>query len=162
MLTFSARYGKGCNKCHKKSNKVFILAAAGAHSARRYRLGRLTYSRLLHLGAFWRWLAASIFLGDEPPVLQGGLVVVSMFVRAPGQFDQRTRNPLVGDQRQNVRDAVEACPPLVVGAYDMPGRILGVGRIEHPVACAGIIVPATIQLDVHRAKLPLPQRVFDP
>ena len=34
--------------------------------------------------------------------------------------------------------------PFIVGTHDEPGRFLGIGRLEHQVACPGIIVPATV------------------
>jgi hypothetical protein len=33
--------------------------------------------------------------------------------------------------------------------------------LEHHVACPGIVVPAVVRLDVHRAQLPLADRIFD-
>ena len=43
---------------------------------------------------------------------------------------------------------------LVVGTHDEPGREAGVRRGEHLVACARIIEPAAVRLEVHVAQLP--------
>ena len=43
----------------------------------------------------------------------------------------------------------------------VPGRVLGVGRREHPVARARVLVPARPRFEVHRRQLPLPQRIVD-
>src|SRR5271168_3969595 len=93
------------------------------------------------VGAAW---IPSIFLGNESSALQRRLIGVSVLVRALGQFDEGTRRPLVGDERQKMRYAVEARPALVVGAYDMPGRVLCIGHLEHPIARPGIVIPAPI------------------
>src|SRR5215471_11048143 len=39
--------------------------------------------------------------------------------------------------------------------------MFGVGGIEHAVSRAGIFVPTPVRLQVHRAQLPLAERVFD-
>ena len=41
------------------------------------------------------------------------------------------------------------------------GAMLRVGRLEHPVARARVVVPALARRQIHRAELPLPQRVVD-
>ena len=43
----------------------------------------------------------------------------------------------------------------IVGAHQMPGRVLAVGRREHHVARPRVGVPALVGFHVHRAELPL-------
>src|SRR5206468_3815602 len=43
-----------------------------------------------------------------------------------------------------------------------PWRLPSAGRREHLISCARILVPATIGLEVHRAELPLLERIVDP
>src|SRR5205823_11201576 len=47
-------------------------------------------------------------------------------------------------------------------APDMPGCMLRMGCLEHHIARAGIIVPAAVGFDIHRAQRPMPQRILDP
>ena len=50
---------------------------------------------------------------------------------------------------------------LVVGRHDPPGRVRIVGRPDHLVVGARVVPPAPVGFDVHRAKLPLAQRIVD-
>ena len=50
---------------------------------------------------------------------------------------------------------------LVVGGHDPPRRVPAVGRPDHLVVGARVVPPAAIGLDVHRAELPLAQRIVD-
>src|SRR5215207_2450051 len=61
---------------------------------------------------------------------------------------------LVRDVAQQMADDVEPSPPLVVGVRDVPGRPGGVGRTEHVVARAGVVVPPAVGLQVHPGQLP--------
>src|SRR5580693_2132396 len=42
---------------------------------------------------------------------------------------------------------------------DVPGRVIGVGVLEHHVARPRVVVPAPVGLDIHRAQLPLADRI---
>src|SRR5215813_9749712 len=106
-------------------------------------------------------MPASIDLGDEIPTLQRRLIVVFSLVRALWQLDLLVFGLLVRDRLQNMRDDVEACPSFVIGVHQAPWRVLAVGRVQHHVARFGIRVPSPIGFDVHRAQLPLPQRILD-
>src|ERR1700716_2271919 len=44
---------------------------------------------------------------------------------------------------------------------DVPGRVIGVGMLEHHVARPRVVVPAPVGLDVHGAQLPLADRIVD-
>src|SRR5690242_17470654 len=61
-----------------------------------------------------------------------------------------------------MRNAVQAGAPLVVRADDAPRRGFGVCRFQHEVAGSRIIIPASIGLEIHRAQLPLTDRIIDP
>ena len=57
--------------------------------------------------------------------------------------------------------ALRRRPPLVVGAHDVPRRVVGVGALQHHVARLGELVPALEGFEIHRAQLPLPDRIVD-
>ena len=61
-----------------------------------------------------------------------------------------------------MRDAIEPCLFLVIGANDVPRCLRGVGRQEHLVTRSRVIVPALPGLNIHRAQLPLAQRILHP
>src|SRR5262245_31250626 len=64
---------------------------------------------------------ASVGLWHKPPALEALLVVVAVAVAvALGQLKWVARHFLVRDKAQKVGQAVEARPPLVVGADDVP------------------------------------------
>src|SRR5215470_974905 len=77
------------------------------------------------------------------PILDGCLVVVGILLVATGQLDlvAVALRRLVRDQTEKMPDEVEARPPLVVGAHDVPGCVVGVGRLQHQVSGARVIVP---------------------
>src|SRR5258707_14072068 len=104
---------------------------------------------------------SSVRFTDETSAVQRRLIVVLAFVRSLGQLDFGARDFLVGYRPQQVRDAIEAPAPLVIGPHDVPGRVLAVSLLQHHVAGPGIVVPASVGLEVHRAQLPLPQRIVD-
>ena len=81
---------------------------------------------------------------------------------AGGQLDLRRLGPLVGHLVQEVRDTVQAGAALVVGLNHVPGADLRVRGGEHGIAGAGIVVPTTVRLKVHRAELPYLARVLRP
>src|SRR5207249_12169598 len=108
-----------------------------------------------------RVLTSSIFLGHKTPAGQGGRIIVGVLFGALGQFDFFLPYLLIGNDAQEMRDAVEACALLVVGSHNVPGRGVGIGGIEHHVARAGVIVPARAWGQVYRAQLPLTKRVLD-
>ena len=96
------------------------------------------------------------------PSFQWRLVVITAFVAAPGQFYFLSWSFGVRDHFQQMRDAIEPRFSLIVRADNMPGRMPGVGRLEHLVPCSGIFVPAAKRFEVHGAELPLTKRIFDP
>src|SRR6516165_10949002 len=44
---------------------------------------------------------------------------------------------------------------------DMPRCVLAAGRLEHHVTRPGIVIPAPVRLEIHRAQFPLPKRIVD-
>src|SRR5262249_57596272 len=104
---------------------------------------------------------SSVRFTDEISALQRRLIVIPAFAGSLRQLDLRAPNFLVGNRSQDVRDAIEPRPPLVVGPHDMPGRVLAVRRLQHHVARARVVVPAPVRFEVHWTQLPLPQRPPD-
>ncbi len=51
-------------------------------------------------------------------------------------------------------DAVEARAALVVSVYHIPGTVLRIRGRKHGITRPGIIIPATVAFEIHRAKLP--------
>src|SRR5271166_6031628 len=60
-----------------------------------------------------------------------------------------------------MRDTVQARPPLVVGANDIPRGMFAVGCIEHQVPGTGEVIPPAKGLQVHGTELPLTDLVVD-
>lgn len=67
---------------------------------------------------------------DVPVQLTGRSLVVPS-VGAGGELQRGGRRVLVGHLGEQVRDAVEAGPPFVVGLDHVPGRLGNVGVDEH-------------------------------
>src|SRR5215475_6700478 len=70
----------------------------------------------------------------EPPALEAGLIVIGSLLGPFGKFHLVSSHFLVLDKAQQMRDAVEPRPLLVVGSHDVPRRIVCVGSGEHHVA----------------------------
>ena len=66
---------------------------------------------------------------------------------------------VVGNGVEHVPDGHEPRALLVVGADDGPRRVGGVGVEKHRFLRLGVGVPAGERLDVHRAELPLLERI---
>src|SRR6266850_4084375 len=103
----------------------------------------------------------SVFFRDELPSLQRRLIVIGTLHRALRQFHFGLRQFLVGNQTHEMRDAVESRTSLVVGNYDVPRRVFGIGSIEHAIARPGIFEPFAARGEVHRAELPLADGIVD-
>src|SRR5580692_3863186 len=65
------------------------------------------------------------------------------------------------NQAQEVRNAVEPCRLLIVGAHDIPGSMLSVCRFHHQIPSMGVFVPAAVGFQIHRAQFPLSKWVLD-
>src|SRR5262249_46566665 len=83
----------------------------------------------------------SIDLWHELSPRQTLLIVVRVLARSVGELHPRVLDFLVRNQFEQLRDAVEARALLVVGPDDVPGGIARVGRLEHRVARARVVVP---------------------
>src|SRR4051794_25838452 len=67
--------------------------------------------------------AFSISLDNKIPVFKARLVVLFVFVGPFGQLDRRPVYFLERDPAEDVRNAIEPRPPLVVRSNDVPGRV---------------------------------------
>src|SRR5258705_8843826 len=65
----------------------------------------------------------SILLRDKVPPLERGLVVVTAFILAFGQFHFFSRNFAIRNEAQEMPDAVKSRLPLIVGPDDVPRSI---------------------------------------
>src|SRR5262249_42698995 len=102
-----------------------------------------------------------VLLGHESSALHRGLIIVSSFLGALRQFYLLPGRLAVRNQAQEVRDAVQTGPLLIVGWHDVPWRSLGISRLQHHVASPGIVIPARAGWQIHRAELPLAKRIRD-
>src|SRR3954454_12464778 len=84
----------------------------------------------------------SISLRYEPSAFQRGIIIVRSFFRAFRHLHFLPGGVLIMNEAQEMRDAVEACPLLVVGSYDVPRCFLNIGCLQHHVAGPGVVIPA--------------------
>src|SRR5579883_221877 len=94
---------------------------------------------------------ASIALLHEAVSLQGRRIVIFVALGSLGQFHLVMLDMLVRDEREDMGDAVQPRALLVVRAQDVPGRMPGVGGLEHHVARPRIFIPAFEGFQVHGA-----------
>src|SRR6185295_506358 len=78
---------------------------------------------------------------NKASFLHRRVVVVPALVRSRGDLDFFTRQFFVRNQRQQMRNAVQSCALLVIRSYDVPGRMFRIRGLQHPIACAGVVVP---------------------
>ncbi len=90
-----------------------------------------------------------------------GFLIVAWFL-AFGEFDFFARQFAVRDFTEKVVNDVEPGALLVIRNDHVPRSPGGVRGGEHLVACARVIVPAGVRLEVHRRKLPGLAAVVDP
>ena len=88
---------------------VIVGSSAGAIGAAYYAAVGLTLEELI-----------AALKSDEPPLRDRRGVVVLPFRRSLRQLDLLARDLLVANLVEHVRDGVETCGPLVVGANDDP------------------------------------------
>src|SRR5690349_15421218 len=86
-------------------------------------------------------LSPSIMLRNKPPLLERLLIVIRMFHRPRRQLHFRPRHLLVRNLLEQVPDAVQPRPLLVIAPQDVPWGVLAVGRLEHQVPRPRILVP---------------------
>src|SRR4029434_3667919 len=103
----------------------------------------------------WVWL---VLRGNELPTLERRLVVVGVLLGSLGELHLLALYFLVGDQAEQVTDAVEARATLVVRGDDVPGSPFRVRRLKHHVARPRVLEPSTPRAHVRRARLPLAHR----
>src|SRR5947207_3525955 len=84
----------------------------------------------------------SIRLRHETSSCERRLIVVFVLILAFGQLDFFPRRFLVRNKLKEMDNGVQARPAFLVRADDVPGRFLGVGRVQHFIAGAGIGIPS--------------------
>src|SRR4249919_2220734 len=99
--------------------------------------------------------------GNEPLAFESCLIVVGALLRALGKLHLLALYFLVGDQAEQVTDAVEARAPFVVRGDDVPRGKLRVRGLEHHVARPRVFEPSAPRAEVCRAQLPLADRIRD-
>ena len=72
------------------------------------------------------------------------------------------RDFVVGNLFEQMRDAVQPRLLLVDGLDHMPRRFGDVGTLQHRFLGLGVLLPAAARFQIHRAELPLLQRIVDP
>ena len=102
----------------------------------------------------------SIPLGHEGLLAQGG-PHVGLLGPARGEFDGRGRQIVIGDEGEQVADAVEPRAALRIRVHHEPGGLFDVGVGEHLILRLGILHPAGARFQVHRRELPAARGVFD-
>src|SRR6516162_7855544 len=105
--------------------------------------------------------AASCALRDELNTFERRHIIVSVIHRAVGELRLLLRHLFVGDEVKQVTDAIEACPPFVVRANNVPGCVFRVACLEHDVARPRVLVPPASRAQICGAQLPLSQRIID-
>src|SRR5215510_8079350 len=88
-------------------------------------------------------------------------IVVSIVHYAVGKLRLLPRHLAVGNEAQQVADAIEARLPLVVRTDDIPRCEVCIGRSKHRVARPRMLEPFAARAQIRRAQLPLPQRILD-
>src|SRR5262249_42248732 len=100
-------------------------------------------------GANWG-VTGSVVLRHEVPPLERGLIVIRTLHRARGELHLLTWDLLVGDELEQVTDAVETRAPLVIRPHDVPAREVGVGGLQHHVARPRVLEPPAPRAQVGR------------
>src|SRR5215831_16793756 len=103
----------------------------------------------------------SVPFWHEPPAPQGRLVVIRVLGGALGHGHLVPGRLVVRDQTQEMRNAVQTRPALVVRAHDVPRRLGRVGHLQHAVTRPRVVVPAPPRFQVGGTQLPLPQGVLN-
>ena len=74
--------------------------------------------------------AGSVNLGDEGLVRDWGSDI-TLVLLSRGQLDRLRRQVFVGDEAEQMVNAVEAGAFLVVGLHHVPRRLFDIGALEH-------------------------------
>src|SRR6516225_8853936 len=122
---------------------------------------------------FHQWVrGSSIFLGSDSPI--SSVVTGDRLSRTEclgstlrprlrlGDLRQIWVNLLVGDAIEQMSDQVQSGAPLIVGRDDVPRRLWRVGGLDHALVGRRVVPPSPDRFDVHRAQLPVLDRVIDP
>jgi hypothetical protein len=87
--------------------------------------------------------------------------VILGMMRAGWQDDWWPLDLPIEDLAEKVLDAVEPGLFLVHGIYDPPWRLRDVRAFKHHFLRTRVLLPASTRLQVHRAQLPLLERIVD-
>src|ERR1041384_1809965 len=85
--------------------------------------------------------APSVFLGYKLSSFERSLIIIRPLHRALGKLYLLALHFLVGNETQDVPNAVEPRPLLVIRTQDVPRRPFGVRGLEHQVPGARILEP---------------------
>ena len=68
----------------------------------------------------------------------------------------------VGDPRKQIAHQCQPPAALIVEVDDRPGRMIGVGRLQHRLARLGVIIVFLARGEIDGGQLPALQRVLQP
>src|SRR5262249_28469120 len=89
------------------------------------------------------------------------MIIVFSLLRPLGQLDLHMRYLLERDLVEDMGNAVEPRPPLIVRMDDVPGGVPAARSLQHCVARPRVVVPPPECHEFHRANFPLPRRFAD-
>ena len=105
-------------------------------------------------------LSRSVDLRHKFSAFQCCPVIIDALLGSFGQLDLFSRQFFVGNQTQQVCDAIQSRPSLVVRMQDMPGSVLRFRRVEHLITNFRVLIRPTRRWKIHRTQLPLPQGII--
>lgn len=79
------------------------------------------------------------------------MAFVARAALARRQRDLRARYLFIGNEAEEVADAIEACAPFVIGVDDVPGGLTDISVSEHGFFGFGVIFPADARFEIHFA-----------
>src|SRR5262249_2050633 len=89
------------------------------------------------------------------------MIIVFSLLRPLGQLDLRMRYLLERDLLEDMGNAVEPRPPLIVRTDDVPGGVPAARFLQHCVPRPRVVGTALECLETQRPNFPLPPRIVD-
>lgn len=80
----------------------------------------------------------------ETPSPERCLVIILLHFVSFRQLGNLEGEFLLGEDTQEMGDAVETCPSFVIGTDDVPGSKVRVGVLQHLIPGFGVFVPASV------------------
>ena len=105
-------------------------------------------------------IGVRIVIGNKELFVEGRTFVVPLFWPRR-HFDGFRRHVFVGNLAEQMTEAVQPGPALVIGLNGEPGRLRNLGFGEHDVFRFGVLHPAVARLNIHGTELPAPFLVVD-